>query len=115
MLPLSFLNHEVDLTGSRIEQPPKKTRRRGRTRAQAFGYRVNLDCSVRNGISDEDDSNSCLNAVVKIVKDAQIDTVACVKCPEDYSGSAFCFPITHNKSPEGLKGITKENIERLKL
>jgi hypothetical protein len=52
---------------------------------------------------------------MKIVKDAQIDTVACLKCPEDHSGSAFCFPIAHNKSHEGLKGITKENIERLKL
>jgi hypothetical protein len=36
-----------------------------------------------------------------------------VKCPEDLTGRAFCFPIGHNESHEGLKEITKENIERL--
>ena len=72
-----------------------------------------LEFSIRNGINiEDDDDNSYLNAMMRIQKDARVPVVP-VKCPEDPTGRAFRFPIAHNKSHEGLKGITKENIERL--
>ena len=71
-----------------------------------------LDFSICNGITANDDDSSCFNAVMKIRRDAHVRVVS-VKCPEDLTGRAFCFPIGHNKSHEGLKEITKENIERL--
>jgi hypothetical protein len=63
----------------------RKKRVVGAVLAQVIGYRVNfewlVDFSVRHGINAKDDSKSCLNAVMKIVRDAQIDTVdvVCVK------------------------------------
>jgi len=71
-----------------------------------------LDFSIRNGITSSDDHNSCLNAVMKIRRDGCVQIIT-VKCPEDPTGRAFCFPLGHNKSEEGLKAITKERIERL--
>ena len=108
---------EAHLIGFRSEQPPNKTRRKRRPRSQVFGYAANfkwlVDFSIRNGIDiKDDDNNSCFNAMMRIQKDARVRAVA-VKSPEDPTRRVFCFPIAHNKSEEGLKGITRENIERL--
>jgi hypothetical protein len=73
-----------------------------------------LEFSNRTGINvEDDDKNSCYNAIMRILKDSHIGRVVSVKCPEDPTGSAFCFAVAHNKSFEGLEGVTKENIERL--
>ena len=72
-----------------------------------------LDFSIRHGVTARDDHNSCLNAALEIRRDSYNVRLITVGCPEDLTGRAFCFPIGHNMSDEGLKAITKENIEKL--
>ena len=69
-----------------------------------------MDFNIRHGITAGHKDNSYLNAVMKIQREACVQVVP-VKCPEDPTGRALCFPIANNH--EGLKDITKENIERL--
>jgi hypothetical protein len=83
-----------------------------------FGYAIScdwlLDYARCYNLDNCNETAAGQHAIQRILRMDRLSKILQVKVPENPSGTGICFPIAHNKTKEGLGGLTEERREGLR-